>query len=273
MVLFILFPGFNLSEKCWSSYYDKHKNKIIKTNFLQYLKKIGKVFVFTPNGTNVIKYYDSNNIEKRLYKKPNKLSLNDIDIKYQCELIYSKIKKYDEKIIPIGHSVGAWFAIYFTKLYKSKCIKTILIDGSAIHPTIYNDPFHTQYFKKHNKITNDDLNNIFLNIVNNKKRKYNINKLIDIIWYNYYINIKKELNGKLENETLSIIDLRMDDFVFDTKKVDLRSIYKIKDQKLLYNNNKKKAKVYYVVNASHTPWFNKHICNEMIRQIKYFIKY
>ena len=45
-----------------SKRYIENNNKIIKTNFLQYLKKIGKVFVFTPNVSNVIKYYDSKSI-------------------------------------------------------------------------------------------------------------------------------------------------------------------------------------------------------------------
>ena len=54
MIIFILFPGFGISEKQWK-YEIILKNKkyeLKKIEFLKNLKKIGKVFKYTPKAYN-----------------------------------------------------------------------------------------------------------------------------------------------------------------------------------------------------------------------------
>ena len=156
MVLFILFPGHGTSDKFWE--YDivekknsKKKYKLKKLDFLKKLKKIGKVYTYTPKVYN-IGYYDTGDepgfenwykIYQNQYKKPTKITLDDINIDKECKRIYNLLKDKNEKFIPIGHSKGSWFALHFSNLYSSRCLKTILIDGSFIAPKIVNS-----YYKK-----------------------------------------------------------------------------------------------------------------------------
>ena len=66
MVLFILFPGNGMSEKNWEIY--DESGKIKKTSFLKQLKKLGKVYKYTPNVNNIINYYNNSwKLRKKFY--------------------------------------------------------------------------------------------------------------------------------------------------------------------------------------------------------------
>ena len=70
MVLFILFPGQGFSGKNWEKYEDESTQKIKNTIFLKQLKKMGKVYTFTPNINSIIKLDSPKEIRKIFYKKP-----------------------------------------------------------------------------------------------------------------------------------------------------------------------------------------------------------
>ena len=61
MVLFILFPGNGTSNHIW------YKDINRKVNFLQKLREIGEVYIFTPNIYNVIYYYQNKKHQTKNY--------------------------------------------------------------------------------------------------------------------------------------------------------------------------------------------------------------
>jgi hypothetical protein len=231
MVQFILFPGHGTSDKFWEYDIVETKNKkfkLKKLDFLKKLKKIGKVYKYTPKVYN-IGYYDTGDypdfenwikIYQSLYKKPNRITLDNINIDKECKRIFNLLKDKNEKFIPIGHSKGSWFALHFANLYPSKCLKIILIDGSFIAPKIVNSYYNKRINKiKSKEITNKNLELLLNKIVENvqeEKHVYNkkinkyINKIHDITGAYYYHNIKKEFNGKLKVPVISFRNLKFD---------------------------------------------------------------
>ena len=266
MVLFILFPGFGMSEKHWDKY--EESNKIKKTSFLKQLKKLGKVYTFTPNIHSIINLNRPSEIKKIFYKRPFDLTLEDFDIDKQCKLVYDNVKKYKGQFIPIGHSIGSYFAIHFSNLYPSRCIKTIFIDGTLIAPKYVMEWY--KYSKKYDNITDEYLSFLLNKIQSNKDKKIvekNINKLVNITLY-LYNKFFKKFNGKLVVPNLSLVSLD-----FDVKKNKLNKLIKkkIDNQEILYKKNGDKSQVHYLIDATHFPWLIPRYCDEIIDQIKCFI--
>lgn len=268
MVLFILFPGCGMSEKHWEMFHEE--NKIIKTNFLQQLKKIGDVYKYTPNINNVMNYYnEENKFREKFYKKPSTLTLDDFNIDKQCELIYENVKNYKGKFILIGHSIGTYYAIHFSKLYKSRCIHTILIDGSIIASKYIKEWNNILYkkIKKYGNITNDFLQSLLHNLQNSKNMKMlnkNICKLVSIRFY-YENKQFMKFNGKLAVPNLSIRSL---DINIKKNKLNKRVIMAIDDHEILYKQNGNNSKIHYLIDATHFPWFIPRYCDEIIDCIK-----
>ena len=157
MVLFILFPGFGTSEKYWENKIETKENKVYlkKLDFLKNLKKIGKVYKYTPKLHNLNYYRTGVNKEYgkiycNQFSKPTKITLEDINIDKECKRIFNLLKDKNEKFIPIGHSIGSWFAYNFSKLYPSYCINTVFLDGSFIVLNSVNN-IRNRYIKKQKK--------------------------------------------------------------------------------------------------------------------------
>ena len=271
MVLFILFPGNGMSEKHWEIY-DKD-NKIKKTSFLQQLKKLGEVYKYTPNVNNIINYYDSSNkLRKKFYKKPSNFTLEDFDIDKLCKNVYEDVKNYKGKFIPVGHSIGGYYAIQFSKLYKSRCVNTILIDSVVIAPKYVKewDTMLYKSIKNYDNITNEYLYSLFHNIQNSKDTKIldkNVNKLINIRFFLENKQFKK-FNGKLVVPNLSIRSLYID---IKKHKLDKLTKKVINNEEILYKKNGDKSQTYYLIDATHFPWLIPRYCDEIIDRIKCFI--
>ena len=231
MVLFILFPGLGQTDKFWEYDIVETKNKkykLKKLDFIKKLQRIGKVYKYTPNVYNINYYYTGSNsgyeewqeIYQNLFEKPKKITLDSINIDKECKRIYNLLKDKNEKFIPIGHSIGSWFALHFSNLYPSKCLKTIFLDGSYIIPEIVNIYYKKRSDKiKSKEITNKNLEELFDKMIDNvqdEKNKHNkkINKYIDkideITGAYYYHNMKKELNGKTKVHIISFRNLNFD---------------------------------------------------------------
>jgi len=287
MVLFILFPGFGESHKYWEYKIQKSnkKYKLKKLNFLQQLKKIGKVYVYTPKVYNFL-YYDTGpssgwedyaKIYCNLFKKPSQITLDDINIDKECKRIYKLLKNKNEKFVPMGHSIGSWFAFHFSNLYPSKCLNTIFLDGSYIIQNNLNTHFKEKVKKtKLKEITNNNLKLLYEIIIQNvKKNRYEYNetinkyikKILNITFTYYYDIMKKELNGKLKIPTLSFTSL-----YFDTKTTKNSSEYnEINMERIEYNealiSKNKNIDIQYLINATHHPWTIQKHTDNIIKQL------
>lgn len=259
-MLFILFCGHTMSKSYWQYRLGDHK----KINFLTELKKLGHVYYFTTKINNALEYYKKDEENKKFYDKVDNITLDDLDIDKECKRVYEIVKDYKGKFVPIGHSVGFWYAHHFTNLYKDRCYKTISIDGSVIVKEITSSKYHSSNIIDSSKITNKYLQELFNKIKNNKDNEKYIDELDKITWSKYY-NILNKFEDKLLIPYFSFIDLRI-----DSEKVDensyLRNYYKVKNNEIL------KIKTFYFVNQGHMPWFNPDNVPIMIEQIKQFIK-
>ena len=93
-------------------------------------------------------------------------------------------KDKDEKFIPIGHSIGSWFALHFSNLYPSRCLKVVFLEGAYI----------------------DSNNNDFKRIKNNKVKSKDINnKNIDLL-VNSLLKIKKIDRFTFNKQTLKDVN-------------------------------------------------------------------
>jgi len=123
---------------------------LIKLNFLDEIKKIGKTYTFNQPFFNTDYYYKSENkknneIWSKIYKKykPHSSNINfkleDLDYKNICEKVYNNVKnKYgpNKKYILIGHSYGGPIALLFSKLYYKDCILCCLL-GTRKYIKVY----------------------------------------------------------------------------------------------------------------------------------------
>ncbi len=285
MVLFILFPGFIDTDKYWEYKIDglekaKGPFKLKKLDFLKKLKKHGKVYTYTPkinnfkhysiNDTDGLEYYK---IRSKLYKNPTKITLDDINIDKECKRIYQIVKDKDEKFIPIGHSIGSWFALHFSNLYKSRCLKIIFLEGAYIDST--NNDFKRI---KSNKVKVKKLNLLVNKLLKIKKKdrfKFNQEALNDvyslfaITQKYYYNNIKKELNGKLKVPTISFRNLIFDiEKGVNSKEDNLYNMERIDHDNFVYNKNGNKVTNYYLINSGHHPWRIQRYSDQIIDEIK-----
>lgn len=262
MIIYILFPGFGISEKQWK-YEIILKNKkyeLKKIEFLKNLKKIGKVFKYTPKAYNYNYYLaskkrpyeDGQKLYQDLFEKPEKIKLDDININKECVRIYEYIKneskyKYEKEIkfIPIGHSIGSWFCLHFSNIYKSECLKIILFDGQFLIDKYIHNVNHN--INNEYNLTNEVLetlhNKVLVNVKINKYRPNpEINKIIDkinnnIICY-YYKVIKNELNGDVK---VPVVSFR---YLSQNNK-EHSKIYNYEDDMKSYNPN---YKTHYLIN-------------------------
>jgi len=141
----ILFNGFR-SSKLWWGYSWDGTPELRKLDFLDKLKKMGKVYAFNQPFFNV-EYYASSTTkkERELWRKiydeykphsPNiNFRLEDLDHAKICEKTYEAVKrKYGDskKYIVVGHSYGGPIALLFSKMYRRECALCCLIDSTPL---------------------------------------------------------------------------------------------------------------------------------------------
>jgi hypothetical protein len=253
-IMFIMFPGSGVSKKGWDTHYEKGTGKKIKTNFISKLKKMGSVYFYEPLYNN-LKYYIKNEPEKSLYDKNIDFTKEDLDVEKECEKIYEKIKDFDGMFIPIGHSIGSFFVYCFQKKYPSRCLFSVIIDGTCLGPIEQEFNDKKELYPKIKKY--QKYNDIMINKLKEKLYKNNdiktFNKLADIYIYNIFKY--KEITNKAEKFNKPVIqfsNLR----ITDNKKklkinhfVSLSKVNEIEHFKK-YNNDDNYIPIIFI-NKSH----------------------
>ena len=241
-----MFPGGGVSKKGWDTHYEKGTGKKIKTNFISKLKKMGSVYFYEPLYNN-LKYYIKNEPEKLLYDENIDFKKEDLDVEKECEKVYEKIKDFDGMFIPIGHSIGSYFVYCFQQKYSSRCLFSVIIDGSSLGPiqqTLNDEKELYPKIKKYEKYDDKMINKLKEKLYKNHDIK-TYNKLTDI-WLNNIFRYKEITNKaeKFNKPLIGFYNLRIKD-----------------DYNLKINNDKKKL-------------INDHYSNVgKIKQIEYFKKY
>lgn len=185
-LLFIMFPGWGVSKDAWNDV------------FISEIKKIGKVYFYEP----------------AYYSGYMGLTKKDIDVDTVCDKIYNDTKGFD--IIPIGHSVGAYFVYRFCQKYAGVCLFGVIIDGMFVTYTPkYPKEKYIRTMKKYTKYTNKDI----IKFINKSETDtlfkicfFNIAKYSDriirtgkfntpmIAFYNFDSNCKDGINKSRTND-------------------------------------------------------------------------
>ena len=168
--VFVLFPGIHMSEIAWEYVFDMNSIKAKKLDFITQLKKLGKVYLFTPKFFNIWYYLQfpvDDEKWKKIYNKYKRFSsdidfnLEDLNYDIICKKIHTDVRnKYGKtvKLIPIGHSYGSEIALLFSKMYKKECLFSVLIDGT-VHSLKLQKQFYKEYDKKNEKMVKKYFNN------------------------------------------------------------------------------------------------------------------
>lgn len=234
-LLFILFPGNQVIKKEWDWIgYDNKKHQSITNDFIKKINKMGDIYFYEPT------YYNLNHYNKgheKWFKDDNiDFTKDDIDVDKVCAKIYNDIKDFDGKLVPLGHSIGAYFVYHFAQKYSSKCLFGVIIDGMFINTS--NNKLINKNYKKNNKkyskYTNEQIKNLtdklknndindkeankkiirelsdmyFIHIANYEKQiKKNMKFKIPMIsFYNYHTDCNNKINKTLNECTLSDVE-------------------------------------------------------------------
>ncbi len=248
-LMFILFPGHGNSEKDWNWDYDK-KIPISEINFTSTLKKLGKICYISFPWNNIFYYYDKEGPSR--FTDDLNFYISDFDVKAYCKKVFTEIKDFKGKFVPIGHSIGALYAHTFAELYPKRCAFSVCIDGSFL-TNIWD--VQDKSIKSHLKYSDDDLIKFKMKVVQGNKNA--INKLSVISSSNIYNSIyrfkKNYSNIKLKVKNLSFFNL---DTSNDPIPIQL-NVMKIKESTEMKRFNGAKYECIFFVDKTHWPHWNK----------------
>ena len=267
-----MFPGFRESKKSgWDHYIEK--NKIIKTNFITELKKMGTIFFHEPLYHNM-NYYDIKNKFKILHDKNINFTKDNFDVIKECDKLYLAIKDFNGMFIPIGHSIGSYFVYCFEQKYKSKCLFSVIIDGSPLGPIEQTLKDEKNLFSKIKKYKKYDDN--MIDMIKEKVYEENtkaINKLFDIALFNIFTYNKITNKAKKFNKPMIgfyNIEIREDSNNKKIKKDHFYNVNRIKEIEHFkkYNNN---YHAITFINKTHFPHDIKESRDIILDSIKQMV--
>ena len=250
-IMFIMFPGFGGSKKGWDNYIDDDNDKKIKTIFISELKKVGLVYFYETLYSN-IHYYSKNEQNKYLYDKNIEFNKDNFDVMKECDKVYQEIKKFQGMFIPIGHSIGSYFVYCFEQKYSSKCLFSVIIDGSPIGPveqTLNDKKYLYPNIEKYKKYNDKMINELKKKVYKGDDKSSKI--LLKIAMYNIFLY--KKITNKV-----------------DKLKKPLIGFYNIK---IRDGDNKKKIKMdhdFNLIRTKEIEHFRKH--NDNYRAITFINK-
>jgi len=254
-ILFLFFNGGGLDKKYWNEHPYKGKdfwlnreNENYKSSLLKKIKKIGKIYLHTPD----------------FYIKNKLIKISDIDLIEYCKKIYDKIKKYN-KIFIISHSRGNIIAKFFCQLYHKKIIGFINIDGGES-----NDWYKKklkEWKDKYNYINDDELYKLFKK---NDDKSYNI--ISDYIKYDIY---KQSFKNKYNFENINMLILNN---IYNDSELSINNQQYVNEtlkSKFEFNKsfeNMKNVKSIYYVGKTHFLYFYDDVVDDIIDYINKIIK-
>ena len=275
-ILFIIF-GMNL----------KHVN-LHSSYIVDKLKELGKVYIYQDKINNV--YYYQTRARDFLYRDINNKKYYDSDIDFDLsyvrvntniKIVYDNIKKKYKNIdhyqfIPIGYGYECFLALYFSQIYKSKCMHVILLNSEPLieefnviseydvcTDDVYNDkrkPITNIQFKK-------KLENLKNKVNSPDKISNEVSEIIDICRNIRAVFIYKNLNLTLSVSTTSFINI-------ENSTIGYRNTVKFNEVKILKKINLTNFKAiifkadkninywdYYIENTYYSKQVIKYIYN------------
>jgi len=262
----IFFNGGGLDHTQWVVHPYKNKNptwinrkgEYEKTDLIEKIKKICDVYLYTPVFYNINKHDISNG---------KKFKLEDLDLTNHCKDIYNKINKY-EKIIVISHSRGFMLSKIFCSLYEDKIIGYINIDAGETE-ILYKKKLD-EWKNKYENINAKQLDNLFEDV--KKDDKTALNTISGLVNYHIY---KQGIMNKYNYNKIKMVIMNN---IYDDDEISIKDSSYVSETlipKFIYNkqfSDMKNVKSIYYVGKSHFLYFYSDVVDDIIHNVKKFIK-
>ena len=195
MPTFLLITDIDKNASSWYKWRPYDSDKIYETDFVDQLKKIGKVYIPQPNFVNFRKYakYDKN----IGYNNDIIFSIKDLEYENHAKWLYNQIDENDRhNIIVIGLEQGCHHAKFFANTYHNQCIGLFILGDRILTKENYkkiltqNETYINslkEYFgDKYNDYTIENITDEKLtNIINKVKHDDNM-----VMFLNGFVKLK-----------------------------------------------------------------------------------
>ena len=186
---------------------------------------------------------------------------------------FIQIKDFNGMFIPIGHSIGSYFVYCFDQKYKSRCLFSVIIDGSPLGPikqTLNDEKLYSR-IKKYKKYDDN-----MIDMVKEKVYKCDIkaiNKLFDIAINNIFTY--KKITNKATTFNKPMIGFYNIEIEKDSnnKKIKMDHFFNVNRIKEIehfkkYNNN---YRAITFINKTHFPFYIKESRDIILDSIKQMV--
>ncbi len=190
MPIFVLFTDIDKNSKLWHEWIPYNSNDIYKTDFVDQLKKIGKVYIPEPNFVNFRKWakYDKN----KGYGSDIYFSIDDLKFENYTDWVYDQIKEEDRNnIIVIGFEQGNHLAKYFCNKYSDNCLAAFILGDRILTKKNYEKVLNDAYYDSLKKIFGNNWEDYTVDNMTNAK----LNKILDDIKLNNNQDYVDFING------------------------------------------------------------------------------
>lgn len=229
----ILFGDVMVGHNVW--FRDENNNKI---DFVEKLKKIGKVIILKPDYVNFMNLSNNKKLSKMFYKtriKKYNFKIEDLYFENYSKWVFNQINT-NKRYIAIGLDQGCHFAKYFCNMYSENCIGLYILGDRNFTKKSYEKTFHSE-----------NNYNFLKSVVGKNYKKYIIENLNNNIIKNILLKIKTKNNNEKYVQLLNGLCKGIIRSQYNKiKKLDVKTfIYTHKetltDEKIIENNkfNKK----------------------------------
>ncbi len=270
MVLFILISDIDKSYKSWYEWIPYNSTKKVKTNFVEQLEKIGKVFIPQPNFVNFRKYakYDKN----KGYNEDIYFSIDDLKFENYADWIYNQIDDKDkdkDNIIVIGFEQGCHHAKFFANKYHKNCLGLFILGNRILSKENYEKVLNETYYNSLKDYFGEKWEEYTIDNMNDEKLK----KILDKIKLKNNNNEINFLNGfvklSIRSQYAKIIKSLVPSFIYSNVKT-ITDI-KLKLDREYKNKSKVEVNFYYLDDDVDYIIYGAYK-NEILERIKCFVR-
>lgn len=293
MVLFVLFTPYGFNKNIWYQYNE------VKTNFVDQLEKIGRVYIDIPIFNNYLQFDKS---KKESYDSEYHFKLEDILFDNYCKQLYEKVEKYDN-IVPIGLEESCSYAFYFANKYYHKCAGLFLIGNRRFTKENFEKSkirgermmkidFGEGYEKLYNNINNDNLQVLLQKVKdedNNKKYLAMLHAYVGYTVRSQYADLPNKclVPTFIYNRITLSKDVMLGHNLKDERTKQIKDIHTTNeailahcttnmdkyeaDKILIKNSAEDLVKTYYIANENWSLFIYGTVGEEILEKIKIFV--
>ena len=267
-IQFILFGDVMTGHQVW--YHDNNNKKI---DFVDKLKKLGKVIILKPNYVNFMNYSKVEQSMNWFYKsglKKVNFTIDELQFENYSEWVNKQIDQ-NKKYIAIGLDQGCHYAKYFCNKYADKCIGLYILIDRNFTKQSYEKTFHSEF--NYNFIKSIVGNNyekyIIENLTNNTIKKI-LNKIKKLEDNEKYVELLNGIcKGIIRSQYDKIPYMKVKTIIYsDSRTLTPEKI----DENIKFNEKSNNNITYYYVIDSSEYLIHGKYCDDIYNNIYGLVK-